>query len=1171
MAAPDLLPQQKYDVFLSFRGEDTRQAFTSHLYDALQRKKIRTFIDDKLERGDSIEPSLVKEIKQSKLSVIIFSENYAFSRWCLDELWHILDCKERNGQFVIPVFHNIDPSHVRKQQGSYKDAFAYLSGRFEDNKVSMWRQAVTTTANLSGFTSQDIRPESKLVETIVNDISKKLSRYSSIDLKGYVGLEPHIQQIESLLCMHNQDVHFRTIGIWGMGGIGKTIIADAVFQKFSTQFHACSFLPKVTEKSEKDGLDHLRNKLLCDLLDEKNVTIDTPSIGSVVVKDRLSRTRVLIVLDDVSESRHLDFLPGDQVQFGAGSRVIITTRNRCILKEMVDDDHVYRVMKLDSPDDLKLFQLKAFKENSSREAYSDLSREVVDYAKGIPLVLTVLGSTFRHCNSIEEWGDELKKLKKFPNKTIHDVLRLSYNRLEDNEKGIFLDIACYLKGENICDAKRILEIHGFCASRGISLLIYMSLISISKDNRLEMHDLVQAMGWLIVREQCIEEPGNRSRLRNEDAYRVLKNNTGTAKVEAMFLEMSSIPELQLSPAAFRDMYNLKLLKIWASEKNSSWRNMNTEEQQLVSFPLLHGAKRLLSFFAKSKNCSYLLQESHNFLRSFIGTKSLENLDGGSQNSSRSLVDLLPEGLESLPELGYLQWDGYPWKSLPSKFSPINLVELNMPGSAVERLWNKGQNLENLKRMNLRYCKHLIEVPDLSRCLNIETVDLLHCESLDELPSYFKTLDKLTHLNLGWCSQLKTLPEIPCNVSYLRLSGTAIQDIPTSIWSHKKLDLLGLSYCKNLKNLTSTAWKLNLHGGDQHRIGPRELHLFECKNLDSLPDSIYCLNRLEKLNLISCKQLKRLPPLSVGSCSLTSINLSGCNLLEVPDGLIGLSSLQDIHLSGTLIESIPENIKHACRLRKLHLKNCKKLQSIPELPLLLRVVDADNCTSLKTVARSTLKPQRWDHQDVGGLNHCPVQERLVFSNCFELDESSRSSIMSDAVLRIRRLSSLCDGADSKIQKLIVISAGNVIPDWFSYQAEGCQIDVKFPPHWFDTANFLGFAVSVVFGLNNFDDDDNGFSMTCKCSFKTCHGDDYEYSYKLPWVQCTIPESVQSDQVLALFNKDTFWLEGNKRRSTPIPLDKVTEASFHFYQEATSYENLEKLKVKKCGIQMLYSHV
>ncbi|KAL6214992.1 hypothetical protein ACLB2K_014424 [Fragaria x ananassa] len=120
---------------------------------------------------------------------------------------------------------------------------------------------------------------------------------------------------------------------------------------------------------------------------------------------------------------------------------------------MVDDDHVYRVMELDSPDDLKLFELKAFKENSSREAYSDLSRVVVDYAKGIPLALTVLGSTFRHCNSVEEWGDELKKLKKFPNKKIHDVLRLSYNRLEENEKGIF----CYANGQ--MDVKRRIDRH----------------------------------------------------------------------------------------------------------------------------------------------------------------------------------------------------------------------------------------------------------------------------------------------------------------------------------------------------------------------------------------------------------------------------------------------------------------------------------------------------------------------------------------------------------------------------------------------------------------------------------------------------------------------------------------------------------------------------------------
>lgn len=321
-----------------------------------------------------------------------------------------------------------------------------------------------------------------------------------------------------------------------------------------------------------------------------------------------------------------------------------------------------------------------------------------------------------------------------------------------------------------------------------------------------------------------------------------------------------------------------------------------------------------------------------------------------------------------------------------------------------------KNLGNLKKIDLSNCKRLTEVPDLSQSPMLETIDLCYCKSLVAVPSYFKTLGKLTRLNLGSCSKLKTFPDdIACNVEFLRLSGTAIQEIPPSIWCHEKLDVLGLSCCNDLKNLTSTAWKLNLYGGDQNRIGPRELHLFGCKNLESVPERIYNLNRLERLNLIGCEKITRLPPFSVGNlCSLTSIDLSGCcNLLEVPDGLIGLSSLQDIRLAGTMIESIPASIKNASGLRKLYLNNCYKLQSLPELPSLVKILEADNCTSLKTVvrrSRTALMPQRWDHQDVGALDHYP-QERLMFTNCFQLDKSSRSNIMGDALLRIMRMSSL----------------------------------------------------------------------------------------------------------------------------------------------------------------------
>lgn len=149
--------RRKYDVFLSFRGEDTRENITSHLYAALCRRKIETYIDYRLERGDEISKALLKAIRESKISVIIFSENYASSSWCLDELVEILKCRKNHKQIVIPIFYRIDPSSVRKQEGTYASAFRKLERRFRDKIVKRWKVALTEAANLSGWDSQKIR------------------------------------------------------------------------------------------------------------------------------------------------------------------------------------------------------------------------------------------------------------------------------------------------------------------------------------------------------------------------------------------------------------------------------------------------------------------------------------------------------------------------------------------------------------------------------------------------------------------------------------------------------------------------------------------------------------------------------------------------------------------------------------------------------------------------------------------------------------------------------------------------------------------------------------------------------------------------------------------------------------------------------------------------------
>ena len=147
---------QKHDVFLSFRGEDTRDTFTSHLYAALRLKRVGAYIDYRLAKGDEVSPALAEAIRESKISVIVFSENYASSTWCLDELVHILSCKDENGQLVVPVFYGVDPSHVRKQQGSYAAALAALEERLAAagiEKLRRWRRALTIAASLSGWDS----------------------------------------------------------------------------------------------------------------------------------------------------------------------------------------------------------------------------------------------------------------------------------------------------------------------------------------------------------------------------------------------------------------------------------------------------------------------------------------------------------------------------------------------------------------------------------------------------------------------------------------------------------------------------------------------------------------------------------------------------------------------------------------------------------------------------------------------------------------------------------------------------------------------------------------------------------------------------------------------------------------------------------------------------------
>ncbi|KAL4598417.1 hypothetical protein ACB092_11G058500 [Castanea dentata] len=421
-------PWWKYDVFLSFRGEDTRKSFADHLYDALKRKGVLTFRDDeKLERGKSISQELLKAIEESRFAIVIFSRNYASSTWCLNELEKIVRSMKETRLTILPVFYDVDASDVRNQTGPFQNAFDDLEDQFKENleKVEIWRAVLREVANISGWPLQN-RHEAEFIQHIVEEILHKLSSGFSSIPTDLVRIDSSVEELLNSFLGFMNNVYM--IGISGMGGLGKTTLARVVYNKFCSHFEASSFIANVREESEKCGLFPLQKQLLAQILEERNIDIWNVFEGVGMIKKRIHHKKVLIFLDDVNQLNQLEMLAGEHGWFGLGSWIIITTRDQHLLVQH-GVHKIYKLNGLNHDDALKLFCLKAFKNEQPQEGYMQLSQDVVYYAKGLPLALETLGS-FLVGKTLGEWQSALEKFLKIPKREIFDILKVSYDGLE---------------------------------------------------------------------------------------------------------------------------------------------------------------------------------------------------------------------------------------------------------------------------------------------------------------------------------------------------------------------------------------------------------------------------------------------------------------------------------------------------------------------------------------------------------------------------------------------------------------------------------------------------------------------------------------------------------------------------------------------------------------------
>nr|XP_008357215.2 TMV resistance protein N-like [Malus domestica]XP_028957693.1 TMV resistance protein N-like [Malus domestica]XP_028957694.1 TMV resistance protein N-like [Malus domestica]XP_028957695.1 TMV resistance protein N-like [Malus domestica] len=818
-----------------------------------------------------------------------------------------------------------------------------------------------------------------------------------------------------------------------MGGIGKTTLAKLVYDRIFHHFEVYCFLANIRDRT----LFSLQQQLLFPVLKEKIEKVWDQQLGIIYTEKCLRNKKVLLVLDDVDQINQLQVLAGKEDWFGSGSRIIFTTRNeRLLVQHGITLCHGVKLLNDDEA--LALFSQHAFKKDLPEDGFLELSKYFINHAGGLPFALEQLGSALFK-RGLDAWNSVRDNLKKIPNPTIFDKLKISYDGLEEEmEKRIFLDVACFHKGKH---TQRVIEIldNSFDISSRILIdaLIEKSLLTSEKCflydtsvqySEIGMHDLIQEMAWRIVGNES-KEPGLRSRLwLPNDIFHVFMTNTGTRAIEGIGLRLPEIEEVHWNCEAFSNMSGLRFLEF-------------------------------------------------------------DNL----------IVSSNPKFLPC--SLRIMNWSLYPSKSLPPSFHPRFLTELKMRDSKLVRLWDGKENFPNLKYIDLSISQKLISTPDFTGLRNLEklflmfctnlvevhpsiavlkrlkVLELYYCKSIKSLPNELE-MDSLERLDLMGCSKVKRIPEFSKqmkNLSNVSLGGTAIEKLPSTIGHLVGLTELRINNCRNLLDIPTEICNLK---------SLKRLCVKGSSKIEKLPGKMEFLEELDlggnaiREPLVDMKSLKRLHACgSIGKprdewgllrlfgirkshepcwgLVLCSLNHMRCLVDlqlrygdfgegDIPHDIGSLSSLVSLDLSGNNFVTLPISIKCLSQLQYLCLKDCERLEQLPDLPSnsLLYVI-VDGCTSLKRLSDPSKLSSR-------------------FANIYDFTFSSRNCItlvededwMNTIYSRIVKFA-----AKGICQYNYIVCPGNGIPEWFNNQTVGHSLNLELPPQ--SCSSWMGIAFCVVF--------------------------------------------------------------------------------------------------------------
>ncbi|CAN1333610.1 Disease resistance protein L6 [Linum perenne] len=1014
--SPDLyssFPSVEYEVFLSFRGPDTRRQITDILYRFLRRTKIHVFRDDnELRMGEEIGSNLRKAIDQSKIYVPVISKSYAHSKWCLIELTEIIQRHEQDTRrTILPIFYMVDPSDVRHQTGPYEDAFQEHGKKYDEKTIKNWKDALNKVGALKGWHVKNNDEQGAVADEVSADLLSRLSKENStLETDELVGIDDHVEVVVEKLNLDSTNLTM--VGLHGMGGIGKTTIAKAVYNKISSRFDRCCFLENIREtQDQKRGIVIIQEKLITDILKMDTIRVSNEDEGRRMIKDRICRFKTLIILDDVDEKFKFEDVLGSPKNFHQGSRFIVTSRNIKVLGSLNEDRcSLYEVGEMSQSRSLELFCKHAFKKNYPPPNYNTLVDGVVSTTGRLPLTLKVIGSML-YREELAVWQEKLEQLRGTIEHQVMGRLKISYDTLTNEAQQIFLDVACFFIGTNKEMPSYMWSDCKFYPASNINFLIQRSMIKLGDKDVFQMHDQLRDMGREIIRQENIEHPWMRSRIWSaKEVKKLIYERKGSNLIKGLRVEnlsigvdaiesLTNLSELRYFKADLltthvQDFNNFLPNLRWLQVHNFSKYNHEECEPPLISFNM----KNLVILDIRA-SC---LPDNWGGWSQIQMAERLKVIDLSKCSKFRRLPRF-PRSLEIL-RLSYIEGQEIPELDI-GDLKKLKVLYLNC--SKLQKITGGTFGmLKGLQELDLTdfKCKNLREVMvDVGELSSLKILRTRGVEEVEyETPIGLKELSTSSRIsNLAEMLELEVLKIYDCKFGFdivktnINGGGSSSNNNMITTMLPSSLTYLHMYQCPawlpslvNLGNLTL-------------------LEMNDCQTLCNHLDGIEGLTSLKYLRIDEVKGLARITGLtsllSLPDCKLIELIIEKCpDLIELHDDKAAEVGVVVNSLRFMIIAHCPQldvgplvrGLTKFPMLEVLWLENIKFTEHqlegvgsleeleylILKLPSLERITPLSKLQKLKELAIAGAHGLR----EIEGLGQLKSLEYLILCNCSSLE-------------------------------------------------------------------------------------------------------------------------------------------------------------------------------------------